>query len=400
MEDIDFSLHPAPDRSPASKVNGWLVAVLLILVASLLFQMTGGLDWLLYPSSALPRAITARGDLAEDEKSQIELFNQASLSVVHITSMAIGRDRLSLNLLEIPQGAGSGFVWDTDGHVVTNFHVIQSALEGGNESRVRVTLADNSPWDARLVGVEPDKDLAVLRISAPKSRLRPISIGTSADLQVGQKVFAIGNPFNLDQTLTTGVISGLGRDIQSVTRRTIHGVIQTDAAINPGNSGGPLLDSAGRLIGVNTAIYSPSGVFAGVGFAVPVDTINRIVPQLIRYGKADRPGLGIHIFEDSVFDRLRRSGRFQEKGVLIRDVIHHGAAEKAGLVPTSSDASGHIHWGDLIVAVDEKPVEKVSDLFKLLDGRNVGDVVTLTVVRDNRREKVQVTLEALPTIAP
>ena len=401
MEGIGPSSHSAPNRPSTSGVNGWLVAILLLLVAVLLFQMTGGLDWLLYPPSGLPRAITPRGDLAEDEKSQIELFNQASPSVVHITSVAIGRDRLSLNLLEIPQGAGSGFVWDAQGYVVTNFHVIQSAaVPGGNQSRVRVTLADNSTWDARLVGIEPDKDLAVLRISAPKPRLRPIAVGTSADLQVGQKVFAIGNPFNLDQTLTTGVISGVGRDIQAVTGRTIHGVIQTDAAINPGNSGGPLLDSAGRLIGINTAILSPSGTYAGIGFAVPVDTVNRIVPQLIRYGKADRPGLGIRILEDGFFDQLRRAGVFTEKGVVVRDVLKNGAAEKAGFRPTFRDASGQIRWGDLIVAVDEKPVEKSADLFKLLDGRDVGDTVSVTVVRDGKREKLQVTLQPLPTISP
>lgn len=194
-------------------------------------------------------------------------------------------------MMQIPEGTGSGFIWDHAGNIVTNFHVIQNA------DAAQVTLSDQSSWKARLVGGAPDKDLALLRIDAPADRLRPIPIGSSKDLQVGQKVFAIGNPFGLDQTLTTGVISALGREIESLTRRPIQGVIQTDAAINPGNSGGPLLDSAGRLIGVNTQIYSPSGAFAGIGFAIPVDTVNRFVPELIRYGRVIRPGIGVQVAE-------------------------------------------------------------------------------------------------------
>src|SRR5688572_20773324 len=228
---------------------------------------------------AEPRAITPRGDLSSDEQSTIELFKRTSPSVVHVTSVDVRRGRLSLNMFEIPQGTGSGFIWDSEGHVVTNFHVIQ------NGSRAEVTLNDNTVWRASIVGTAPDKDVAVLKIDAPRDKLTKIMVGVSNNLQVGQKVFAIGNPFGLDQTLTTGVISGLGREIQSVTKRPIQGVIQTDAAINPGNSGGPLLDSAGRLIGVNTAIYSPSGAYAGIGFAVPVDIVNRIVPQLVSHGK-------------------------------------------------------------------------------------------------------------------
>ena len=238
-------------------------------------------------SRAAPRAVTARGELFSGEKSTIALFRQASPAVVNITAIGVQRDLFTLNLYQIPQGTGSGFVWDTRGNIITNFHVIQNA------DTAQVTLADQSNWKARVVGVAPDKDLAVLRIDAPANRLPPIPLGTSKDLQVGQSVFAIGNPFGLDQTLTTGVISALNREIESVTRRPIQGVIQSDAAINPGNSGGPLLDSAGRLIGVNTAIYSPSGASAGIGFAIPVDTVNRIVPELIRSGKVTRPGLGV-----------------------------------------------------------------------------------------------------------
>ncbi|MBI4422408.1 MAG: trypsin-like peptidase domain-containing protein, partial [Elusimicrobia bacterium] len=241
-----------------------------------------------------PRPVAPRGDLSASERATMELFQRSNASVAYITSMVVRRDVFSLNILEIPRGAGSGFIWDDQGHVVTNFHVIEGA------SSAEVTLADHSKWSAKLVGVAPEKDLAVLRIEAPAARLRPIPIGSSRDLQVGQSVYAIGNPFGLDQTLTTGVISALGREIHSASGHPIQGVIQTDAAINPGNSGGPLLDSSGRLIGVNTAIASPSGAFAGVGFAVPVDTVNRFVPQLIAFGKITRPGLGVTIAEAAI----------------------------------------------------------------------------------------------------
>ena len=263
---------------------------------------------------------------------------------------------------------------------------------------VRVTLFDNSTWDARLVGHHPDKDLAVLKIDVPASRLKKMAIGTSADLKVGQKVFAIGNPFGLDQTLTTGVISGLGREIQSVTRRPIQDVIQTDAAINPGNSGGPLLDSAGRLIGVNTAIYSPSGVFAGIGLAVPVDTVNQIVPQLIRTGKVDRPGLGVTIFADSLVDQLLAGGMLNRKGVLVLDVIENGAAAKAGIRPTRKRRDGQFIRGDLILAIDEDRIQQQEDLFKSLENRRIGGTVIVTVLRDGRESKITLKLQPLPTM--
>jgi S1-C subfamily serine protease len=267
-----------PHRYPWSAYL-WPLLLLLGLGLVLAWRFWPRAPWTGLDPNAVPRAVTPRGDLAEDEKTTIAIFRQASPSVVHITTLALRQDAFSLDLFQIPRGTGSGFVWDQDGHVVTNYHVIQGA------DAARVTLADQSSWTARLVGAYPDKDLAVLMIDAPKNRLRPIPVGTSHDLQVGQKVFAIGNPFGLDQSLTTGVISALGREIESVTRQTIKDMIQTDAAINPGNSGGPLLDSAGRLIGVNTAIFSPSGAYAGIGFAIPVDEVNRVVPKLIRHGK-------------------------------------------------------------------------------------------------------------------
>jgi S1-C subfamily serine protease len=337
----------------------------------------------LHMPQAQPRPVAFREELAADEQATIALFQASSPSVVYITTSAVRRDAFSFNLLQIPQGTGSGFIWDEHGYVVTNFHVLQEA------HAARVTLADQSIWDAQLVGVEPDKDLAVLKIAAPASQLRPIPLGTSRDLAVGQKVFAIGNPFGLDQTLTTGVISGLGREIESVTGRPIQGVIQTDAAINPGNSGGPLLDSGGRLIGVNTAIYSPSGAYAGVGFAVPADTVNRIVPELIRHGKVIRPGLGISVADDHLVTRLGLSG------VLILDVLRDGAAAEAGLQPTRYDARGRVLLGDLIVAINDKAVTNSDDLFTILDSYKVGDTVKVTVRRSDGKNELSVTLRAV-----
>jgi S1-C subfamily serine protease len=367
-------------RLPASRWRVWSVLALLVALVWFLNQ-----HWhsRLHNPEAVPRAVTARGELSADEQATIELFRQASPSVVYITSLAIQRDIFSLNLFEIPRGTGSGFIWDQDGHIITNFHVIQGA------SGARVTLADHSDWDAQLVGADPDHDLAVLFISAPKRSLKPIAVGTSADLQVGQKVFAIGNPFGLDQTLTTGIISALGREITAVTGRTISGVIQTDAAINPGNSGGPLLDSTGRLIGVNTAIYSPSGSSAGIGFAVPVDTVNRVAPQLIRHGRVIRPGLGVRVADDAIARRLNLPG------VLIMQVEKDSPAARAGMRGTRRDASGRWQIGDVIIALGERRIRTSDDLLDALDAHQVGETVTVVIVRDHTRRRVLVTLLAV-----
>ncbi len=374
--------HPHPAARPRSQT--WLTVLLLIL--ALLFLFKEAQTWLpdLYDRGAQPRAVTARGDLAQDEKSTIALFKSVSPSVVYITTTAVQRELFSSRALEVPQGAGSGFLWDDRGYVVTNYHVI------ANAQGARVTLADQSTWSAQLVGAEPDKDIAVLKIDAPKHLLPPIPLGTSSDLQVGQKVFAIGNPFGFDQTLTTGVISGLGREIVSASGRPIQGVIQTDAAINPGNSGGPLLDSAGRLIGINTAIYSPSGAYAGVGFAMPVDIVNRIVPQLVRGEKLKKPGLGIRWVPEYAVSRLGL------EGVLILEVTPGSPADKAGLRPTKQDSFGNLILGDLIVAADGKPVRNVNDLFRVLDVREVGDKIRFTIVRNDRKADVDIQLQALP----
>ncbi|MCC6810473.1 MAG: trypsin-like peptidase domain-containing protein [Deltaproteobacteria bacterium] len=320
-----------------------------------------------------------RGELSAEEKATIALFKESSHSVVYITSIAMRRDYFSFDLMEIPQGTGSGFVWDTAGHIVTNYHVIQNA------SAAQVTLDNQQSYAAELVGVEPDKDVAVLKIDV-KGGVKAIAVGSSSDLQVGQKVLAIGNPFGLDQSLTTGVISALGREIKSATGRPITGVIQTDAVINPGNSGGPLLDSAGRLIGMNTAIYSPTGASVGIGFAVPVDTVNRIVEQLIRYGKVVRPTLGIVFAEDQV---MRRLGI---KGSLVLDFAPKSAAAAAGLRPTRRDAYGRVQLGDVVVQIEGKPVASVNDIYKAIDGHEVGDKVALVVERGDKRETVQVKL--------
>ncbi|MFO1266375.1 MAG: trypsin-like peptidase domain-containing protein [Rubrivivax sp.] len=330
---------------------------------------------------AAPRAISPRGPLEPDERALIELFRKTSPSVVHITSIAVQRDLFSRNVQEVPRGTGTGFLWDDRGHVVTNFHVIQGA------SGARVTLADQSSFDAQLVGVFEDRDLAVLRIEAPRERLPPLAVGTSRDLQVGQRVLAIGNPFGLDQTLTVGIVSALNREIESPNGRTIRGVVQTDAAINPGNSGGPLLDSAGRLIGVNTAIASPSGASAGIGFAIPVDEVNRIVPRLIRDGRFVRPTLAITAGPPSLQRALGLP-----RGVAVVGVGMNGPAMHAGLQPFRRGSQrGEIIAGDVITAVDGEPVNDFDELLTQLERRQPGQSVTLTLWRagQTRRQAVQ-----------
>ncbi len=382
-----MSSDPRSNR-PASAISLSVIPVIVLLLGAMLLgvfaaRFLRGIDQrpVLDPT-AQPREVTAREpeDLTAVEQRNIALFRESSPSVVFISTTQLARD-FNFNVTELPRGTGSGFIWSDTGHVVTNAHVIQGAR------KITVSLADGSTWDARLVGEDPDQDLAVVKINAPAERLKPVDVGSSADLQVGQLVFAIGNPFGLDQTLTTGVISGLGREIRSLSNRVIRDVIQTDAAINPGNSGGPLLDSAGRLIGVNTAIVSPSGSSAGIGFAVPVDTVNRVVPQLIRTGRVERPALGVTIFPDSITRRLG------EEGVLIRDVLPDSPAEQAGLKPTE-----HLQTreglGDLVVGIDGKRVRSTPELFRALEGKSVGDEITVTVRRQGEERELTVTLGA------
>lgn len=331
-----------------------------------------------------PRQVASPAfDLSVDERATISVFEHASRSVVFIANTAIRRGPWSLNLFEVPQGSGSGFIWNTQGHIVTNFHVIYGA------DAITVTLADRTEHRARIVGLDPDHDLAVLQIKAPADALVPIPVGSSRDLRVGQKVLAIGNPFGLDHTLTTGVVSAVGRTIKSMTNRTIDGVIQTDAAINPGNSGGPLLESSGRLIGINTQIISPSGAYAGIGFAVPVDTVNRLVPELIKYGKVIRPGLGIAFVPDEIAARLG------VKGVVIGRVTGGGPAEAAGLRGLKESRSGAVAVGDVVTRLDGKPVGSLDDLLTILDHHAVGDTVPVEFLREGRRQQATVTLQAI-----
>ena len=355
-----------------------------------LLIIAGVFGWLLFQTfqpvsrdpKAISRSVVARGDLSGDEKNTIDIFRNAAPSVVYITSIAVRRNLFSLNVYEIPQGTGSGFIWDRQGRIVTNYHVISDA------SRLEVTLADHSSWKAVLVGAVPDRDIAVLQISAPADKLSPLAIGESKNLLVGQKVFAIGNPFGLDQTLTTGVVSALGREITAVTGRTIRDVIQTDAAINPGNSGGPLLDSAGRLIGVNTAIYSPSGASSGIGFAVPVGEVNRVVPQIISQGKLIRPGLGITLANRYLTEDLGL------EGVLVLKVLPGSTAEKAGLRGTTQVRDGLV-VGDVILAVNGKKVLDYDMLRDELERHEVGETVILSLLRDAVTVEVEVPLEAM-----
>ncbi len=314
-----------------------------------------------------PRAVTARGTLAEAEQSAIELFERVAPSVVYIFT----RNRRGGG------GAGSGFVWDRVGHVVTNEHVVEGAR------RVAIRLDDGETVDATVVGTAPDYDLAVVRLGETRARLRPIPIGRSADLKVGQSVFAIGNPFGLSRTLTKGIISALDRRLPTANNRVVRGVIQTDAAINPGNSGGPLLDSAGRLIGVNTAITSETGTGSGIGFSVPVDIVNRIVPQLIRDGRVPRPGIGIVVVDDE------STARMGVIGLVITRVLPRSAAARAGLA--AGDLEAH-DFGDVITKVDGVAVRTIAEFAVELAMVGIGNRARLSVVKRGSTRVVAVTV--------
>jgi len=333
-------------------------------------------------AESVPRAVAPRGPLIGEERTTIGIFENASPSVVYITTVQHVRGLFSRNVVRVPQGTGSGFIWDRDGHVVTNFHVIQGAQEAV------VTLADQRMYTASLVGASPEHDLAVLRIDVPLDEPPPLPIGSSADLKVGQSVYAIGNPFGLDHTLTTGVVSALNRSIDDEQGGTIENLIQTDASINPGNSGGPLIDSAGRLIGINTMIFSPSGAYAGVGFAVPVDMVNRIVPRLITYGHYQRPQLGITATDEW----SRRLLSNAKAGVAVLEVEPGSPAARAGLQPAQQTRAGRVTLGDVIIAFNGVQIQDFGDLVNRLDESESGDKVTLTVLRGSERRQVTVTL--------
>jgi len=316
----------------------------------------------------------------ENEGNTIEIFKKASPSVVFVTNNAYRRTGIfSLNIQEIPQGTGTGFVWDESGLIVTNDHVIQGA------DRVTITLQDQSTWDAELIGRAPDKDLALLRVDAPSDLLHPLPLGDSGQLEVGRKVLAIGNPFGLDTTLTVGVVSALGREINSMTNRTIRDVIQTDAAINPGNSGGPLLNSLGQLIGVNSQTINPNNG-SGIGFAIPVNTVRKIVPQLLEYGQEVRPLLGIRNTPDNW---ARQRGI---SGLPIISVTKGMPAERAGLTGFRQNQRGEIFLGDIIQEIDGQPVLSQDDLLNILEQHQPGDIVTVVTLRGNKSLEFEVEL--------
>lgn len=374
-------------RTPSSSwLLGLACVVALLVIAYQVVELRRLRDLVSSVAEAAPPPasppITPRGELSPAERSMVELFRRASSSVVHITTMDLQSDPFRMRLLEIPKGTGSGFFWDNGGHVVTNLHVIQGA------KAARVTLPDHSVWSAELVGVSARNDLAVLRISGAMKKAKPLPIGTSHDLSVGQLVAAIGSPFGLDYTLSTGIVSGLGREINGEAGLPIRDVIQTDAAINPGNSGGPLLDSSGRLIGVNTAILSPSGASAGIGFAVPVDTVARVVPQLIRYHREVRPAIGVDLVNDVVARRLG------VPGVLILQIRPNSPAAKVGLRATLQDRYGRVQVGDVIVGLDDSGVRTSREFYGALDEKQPGDPITLHVVRDGERLALKLTLAA------
>mgnify|MGYP001331848288 FL=1 len=320
--------------------------------------------------------------LTNDEQNNISVFKSASPSVVFVTNTQLRRQRFSLNVMEIPRGSGTGFIWDESGLIVTNFHVVQGA------NKITIELQSNKSYQATVVGSAPEKDIALLKIDAPNEDLQPLPLGDSASLAVGRKVLAIGNPFALDTTLTVGVVSALGREIKSITTRTIKNVIQTDAAINPGNSGGPLLNSNGQLVGVNTAIYSPTGASAGIGFAIPVNAVKVIIPQLIEHGKLIRPVLGIETLTDYWTRRLR------VKGVAILSVREGLPAAKAGMVGVREDRRGKIHLGDVIIAINGQNVINEDSLLNQLEQFSPGDTVEVTTLKDEKIRNYNVQLVA------
>jgi S1-C subfamily serine protease len=329
------------------------------------------------PVVVLTPAVPPPSDAAllEDEQNSVQVFRAAAPAAVFVTQTQIVVDHWRRRALEVPSGTGTGFIWDADGHVVTNFHVV------ANARGLTVTLQDQSTWPATLVGGDPRKDVAVLKIEAPKDKLTAVRRPAPGYVpEVGQKVLAIGNPFGLDHTLTTGVISAMGREVKGYGEVTIRGVIQTDASINPGNSGGPLLDSRGQLIGMNTMIYSPSGSSAGIGFAIPVATVERVVGEVITTGKVEVVGLGVALLDD------RYAQQIGVRGVIIQEVLRGSPAEAAGLMGLRTSVRG-VSVGDVIVSIDDKPIASYDDYYTALDTRRAGEKVRVGLLRGGTKQQ-------------
>jgi 2-alkenal reductase len=353
-------------------------ALFLAVIAAVLVALT--LSNIRYSpwTNTSARTVDQRGPLSDAERANIELFERVSPSVVQVAAQSAAVNPLAED--EGGQGAageasGTGFVWDNAGHVVTNNHVVQNASE------VAVRFASGEVAQAEIIGVAPNYDLAVLRIKSARKLPPPVALGSSTELRVGQSAFAIGNPFGLDQSLTSGIISALKRRLPTSSGREISNVIQTDTAINPGNSGGPLLDSAGRLIGVNTAIISPSGSSAGIGFAIPADIVNRIVPELIKNGRVPTPGIGIVAASEAVSTRLG------VEGVIIVRTAPGSPAERAGIRGVDL-GSGAI--GDVIVQADGKPVHRLSDLTDQIEQVGAGKSIRISVKRGSQTRDINI----------
>ncbi len=358
---------------------GWLTGA--VIVATLAAFVLAGASESPEPSRQ-GSAPDATRFLTDDESNNMAVFSAVSPSVVFVTNTQLRRQRFSLNVMEIPRGSGTGFVWDESGLIVTNFHVVYQA------NKITITLHSGKSYDAEVIGSSAEKDIALLRIDAPEEALTAIPLGDSDQLSVGRKVLAIGNPFALDTTLTVGVVSALGREIKSINNRTIKNVIQTDAGLNPSNSGGPVLKSTGARVGVNTAIYSPSGASAGIGFAIPVNTVKLIIPQLLQHGRLYRPVLGIETMSDYWAKRLN------VKGVVVFSVRDGLPAERSGMIGVREDWRGNIHLGDVIIAINDEPVTNEDTMLGLLEQLEPGDSVKVTTLRDETIHNYEVELAA------
>ncbi len=386
-----MSSHPVPERTALRVLHSRILPWSIVLVVTCVTcrpkaqPAADAMPTTPATASATPPPVPplSAGARIEDERNTIGVFRGTAPSTVFVTQTRVVEDFWGGTAQEVPAGSGSGFVWDDKGHVVTNFHVVEGARS------VTVTFHTQETFEAKVVGLEPRKDIAVLEVQAPAKLLVPIKVAKGAQLEVGQKTVAIGNPFGLDFTLTTGVISALGRQVQGAGGVSIRDMIQTDAAINPGNSGGPLLDSSGQLIGMNTMIYSRSGASAGIGFAVPVTTIARVVPQIIKTGKAEQVGLGVVADPHQKLER-----RLGIRGVIVMQVPPGSPAAGAGLRGLTRSRRG-VLLGDVIVGVDDARIADFDDLYTALDAHKQDDVVKITVARGDETAVLQVKVTVL-----